>query len=876
MLVRGRLIAVLLPTLVVVPVLVTHGNDATTARTELCALPATSLRIGDTVACVHADDPPAGVDVTERPSTTELLARPGAGAAAYEAAAELGVPTPTTAASTATGPEVPCSGDGQAGYRVQAMYVVEATKTNRYAALLPSLRLWAAGTDDVVNRSAALTGGVRHIRYVTDPAAGGTCVADVINVTVPAGSMTSFGSTVAAVQALGYTNPGRKYLMWTDAAVLCGVASLYISDGPTQANPNNGGYPQYARIDSGCWGYGDGAGQHSVEAHELMHMLGGVQSSAPHSTKVGHCWDESDAMCYSDGGGYAMKQICASSQEYFFDCNSDDYFSTLPPSGSYLATHWNAADSRFLIGGGDGSGGGTSGSPTVLGATVSVNNPAVPGLATQVSVAPQLPPGRTVARVAWTSKRADCVFGTPAAEQSTVTCAATATGSTTVSVTVTDSTGATRTVSSPLQFASGTARPVTVVITAADQSSTTTSTASVCTGAAFGLSATVVDVASGSPVKGLAVTFTQQTAGVLGSLGKVLSTVLGVSALSPRITATTSYTASTAAGAAYAAATSPSLTAVPGTCATTLTGSADTLATYYGDPVTVTGRVTRVVGGRTIGVAALAVPVTVTPATTGTPKATTLGTATTAADGRYSVVVRPTTSGALAAQVPGSAGYLARSTALGTVQVATPGTTLTGSVDRDDVGYGAPVVVSGRLDRVSGATAAGLKGTVTVTVTPPGKPAVKVGTTTSSAAGSYSVAVPLKVSGTLTVRYAGVPGQPAATAEVGPVTAGTWTTHLTAAASSTSIGVGGTTTVTGTVTKTYAGSTQSAPGLKVSLFLTPGGSTSRSLLGSATTSSAGSFSARVRPRSSGVLSLLLAAVPGYTEATGGPFPISVR
>ncbi|MET3960159.1 hypothetical protein ABIE44_000093 [Marmoricola sp. OAE513] len=869
---QRRLVAVVLVSLVVVPLVVSRSGSS--ARAELCAKPTVALRIGDSIACVHSDEAPPGVDVTERPSTADLKERPGAGEAAYEAAADLGVPTPTEVATTATGPAVECDGDGQSGYRVQAMYVVEASKTNRFASLLPSFRLWAAGTDDVVNRSAALTGGVRHIRYVTDAGSGGTCVANVLNVTVPAGSMSSFGTTVAAVQALGYTNPARKYLMWTDATVLCGVASMYTSDGAAQSNPNNGSYAQYARVDAGCWGLGNGSGEHSVEAHELMHTFGGVQATAPHSTKVGHCWDESDTMCYADGGTFAMKQICPSAKEYFFDCNNDDYFSTFPATGSYLATHWNSADSRFLIGGGNGSGGGTPGAPTVLGATVSVNNPAVPGLATQVSVAPQLPTGRTLTKVAWTSKRADCAFATPAAVQSTVTCAATASTATTVTVTLTDSSGATTSVSSPLTFSTGSARPVTLAIAAANQSSADGPTASVCTGAPFGLSATVVDVASGSPVKGLAVSFKKQSGGVLGSLGNIVSSVLGVSGLNPSITTTTSFTAATAAGAVYAAGTSPTLDAVPGTCATTLTAAADKLSTYYGDPVVVTGRVTRVVAGRTIGVGGLAVPVRQTVVGT-TTKVTTLATATTTADGTYAVTVKPVASGALTAEIPGSTAYAARSTSIGTAQVAVPATTLTGAVSADDVGFGTPVTVSGQLNRVAGSSTTGIKGSVAVMVTAPGKAAVRIGSATASTTGAYSVAVPLKISGVLSVVYAGAAGQPAVTTVVGPVTAGTWTTQLTAAASSTSIGLGGTTTLTGTVTKTYGGRTLPAPALRISFFFVPGGSTTRSLLGSATTTTAGTFSARVAPKSSGVLSLLLAAVPGYTEASGGPFPITV-
>ncbi|MCZ4500748.1 MAG: hypothetical protein JWQ74_3303 [Marmoricola sp.] len=871
---RRRLVAALIATLVVVPLGVAYGGHP--GRTEACVRPAVAVRIGDTIACEHSDEAPPGVDIYDPVSVAELRDRPGAGAAAYEAAADLGVPTPTSVAASATGTAVPCDGDGTSGYRVQAMYVVEAGRANRYAALLPSLRLWAAGTDDVVNRSAALTGGVRHIRYVTAPGSGSTCVAAVLNVTVPAGSMTTFGATMAAVQALGYTNPARKYLMWTDANVLCGVASLYNSDGPAQSNPNNGAYPQYARIDSGCWGFGDGSGEHSVEAHELMHTLGGVQNSAPHSTKAGHCWDESDTMCYSDGGGYAMKQVCPASKEFFFDCNNDDYFSTYPQSGTYLTTHWNTADSRFLLGGGDGSGGGTLGSPTTLGATIAVNNPAVPGLATQVSVAPVLPNGRQLTRVTWTSARSDCTFGTPNAVQSTVTCAATTTAATTVTATLVDSTGATKAATSPLTFASGTARPVAVGLSAAGQSTADGSTASVCTNAGFPVTATVVDVASGVPVKGLPVSFTKQTSGLLGTLGSILSTLLGSSSVTQVVTVPTTYAASTTAGTVYAAGISPTLAAVPGSCSVDLSGTVDRSTVYYGDAVAVTGRATRQVAGRTVPVIGLNVPVTLTTVAGAVTKVTTLGTAVTGTDGTYSASVKPLVAGTISAEVPGSIGYAARRTVAGTVAVLSPRTTLTAAVDQDDVGYGTPVTVTGTLVRAAGSATSPLRGTVTLWVTPPGRSAVKVGSGATTPTGSYRVSVPLKVSGALAARYAGAAGQPAATAEVGPVTAGTWTTRMTSAASSMTIGKGAATTITGTVTKTYAGVTKPANGLKVSLYLSPAGSTGRSLLGAATTTTTGTFSTRVRPASSGTLAAMIAAVTGYTEASAEPFPITVQ
>src|SRR5690242_17792905 len=136
-----RLVAVLFLSLLALPLLVLHRGNA--GPEALCVKPALTIRIGDTLACEHSDVPPAGVDVTHRPSTAELKGRPGAGQAAYEAAADLGVPTPTEVATTATGPAVPCDGDGTSGYRVQAMYVVEAGKPNRYSSLLDTFRTWA-------------------------------------------------------------------------------------------------------------------------------------------------------------------------------------------------------------------------------------------------------------------------------------------------------------------------------------------------------------------------------------------------------------------------------------------------------------------------------------------------------------------------------------------------------------------------------------------------------------------------------------------------------------------------------------------------------------------------------------------------------------
>ncbi|MGP1667528.1 MAG: hypothetical protein ACTS5I_16805, partial [Rhodanobacter sp.] len=56
-------------------------------------------------------------------------------------------------------------------------------------------------------------------------------------------------------------------------------------------------------------------------------------------------------MCYrDDGGGGPMRYLCPESHAWLLDCNDDDYFNTSPAPGSYLGTHWNTANSSFLIG----------------------------------------------------------------------------------------------------------------------------------------------------------------------------------------------------------------------------------------------------------------------------------------------------------------------------------------------------------------------------------------------------------------------------------------------------------------------------------------------------------------------------------------------
>jgi len=285
------------------------------------------ITVGGPSGCTHGPDPaPPGVDHT--------LAWP-----ARSSEPEL---QPTEAAA---GSAVPCIGDGVSGKRVQAVYAHPADRPNRSAQVVPQIRTWAAETDAVIDRSAQARGARRHVRWVTTP----DCTLDVKVVTLTAQGDDNIANTIAELRARGYARSDRKYLVWMDSTVLCGIASYYIDDRPTKDNANNStnAPATVARVDSGCWGLAGRGG--SVEAHELVHGLGGVQPTAPNATTLGHCKDEFDRMCYADGSpGWVQWSRCDPSHEVLLDCGSDDYFHPSPPAGSYLATHWNTANSDLL------------------------------------------------------------------------------------------------------------------------------------------------------------------------------------------------------------------------------------------------------------------------------------------------------------------------------------------------------------------------------------------------------------------------------------------------------------------------------------------------------------------------------------------------
>jgi hypothetical protein len=134
-----------------------------------------------------------------------------------------------------------------------------------------------------------------------------------------------------------------------------GQATLYWDDSPDPAtNLNNLTNVYRARYSMIRLGF-SATGEAGIFQHEVGHNIGAVQNSAPHSSRAGHCYDDSDVMCYEDGGpwfsgGGTMQSVCPKmpdGQEPW-DCLQDDYYSPQPEEATYLATHWNTADSGWL------------------------------------------------------------------------------------------------------------------------------------------------------------------------------------------------------------------------------------------------------------------------------------------------------------------------------------------------------------------------------------------------------------------------------------------------------------------------------------------------------------------------------------------------
>jgi hypothetical protein len=335
-------------------------------------------RTGASLGCSHGPDPaPPGTDVRLGRSDQRV------------AADATGSRTADAVGTTEELGSVGCIGDGVSGDRVQTIYAVPADRPDRSATVIPAIRsTYAPRVDWQFSQSAAETGGVAHVQFVTGPDPSGIgCQLSVAVAHLSAAGDDSFSNTTSELEALGFNRPDRKYLVWMDSDVLCGIGSLYSDARPGLNNLNNGYAAMFARIDSACWNYAEG--------HELMHTLGAVQQGAPHATLNGHCFDEPDEMCYDDGSGIAMITVCTGRNGALFDCNHDDYYyAGTPPVGNWLATHWNTWNSGWLLRAPLASV--ATGSPPTTGSTASTgtNGSTGAGSTGTTGVSPTAPIGR--------------------------------------------------------------------------------------------------------------------------------------------------------------------------------------------------------------------------------------------------------------------------------------------------------------------------------------------------------------------------------------------------------------------------------------------------------------------------------------------------
>ncbi|CUM35714.1 Ricin B lectin [Streptomyces venezuelae] len=232
----------------------------------------------DAGLCTHGPDaPPKGVDIKAnvppavttkataadpaKPTSGDAGSGKGAGSPQDAPAADAdgartgaaAAPKPTapsagqTVAAGPAGQTVQCDGDGSTGNRVQVVYV-HGPGRDRYAEYVASFRKWAADADLIYSMSAKDTGGVRHIRYVT----AADCTPTVLNIELPSSALSEFSATNNALADKGLNRRDRKYMIFADTNVYCGIGTFAGDERPGQNNQSNFG-PSYGRTDAGCW-----------------------------------------------------------------------------------------------------------------------------------------------------------------------------------------------------------------------------------------------------------------------------------------------------------------------------------------------------------------------------------------------------------------------------------------------------------------------------------------------------------------------------------------------------------------------------------------------------------------------------------------------
>jgi hypothetical protein len=399
---------------------------------------------------------------------------------------------------------------------------------------------------------------------------------------------------------------------------------------------------------------------------------------------------------------------------------------------------------------GTGGGGGTT--PVGFGVAAAVSGTAVPGLPTTVTMTPTLPSGDAVAKIAWTAARTDCTFAEPTAAVTTVTCPASALGSTVLTVKVTDTAGLLRSATSTMAFTIATKRTVSLALTVNGQSLPQ----SVCGNVAYPVQATAVDAITGTPIKGLPVQFTRRAgAAAAVPMGTVATTAAGLAGVTVRTGIATSVGAQVPAYGSFTAVTAAPVAVTPLQCTASVAASADRTTVHYAEPVTITGSVTASGPSGSVPLAGtpLAVQLVVNNVTR------TVGYVVSNRAGAFTATVRPTAAGLLRVALPASTGWTASAADLGAVILSawTPSLSLTAQYGQLQVG--AVNVLTGtvtRTDGTAGGPAAGVLSRLYLRSA--------TGATTllaqlpTNSAGSFKVAVRLSSGASIWAAMTSVPG----------------------------------------------------------------------------------------------------------------------
>jgi hypothetical protein len=281
----------------------------------------------------------------------------------------------------------------QSTQQFKLVYAYASDATNRFAQWKDALQ---ADVSLIGRFMGAQSGGLRTPRFDMGTDCGPQYV-DIQVVALP-GTRASYAQDLDALKAaVGAQVPAtygqRNVLVLADrmsnapAYAWYGIGESWITESASSSSPHNAG-----GLFSALWvpdllaapgADPDGWWPEGL-LHELTHNLGAVGANAPHSTPYGHCFDGFDVMCYDDGGlpASGLTSTCATIpgvMNQVYDCGRDDYFNVAPPTGSYLATHWNTYKSSYLVACADAR-------PACGGTTVPDSNPQPPVSTSQPQV----------------------------------------------------------------------------------------------------------------------------------------------------------------------------------------------------------------------------------------------------------------------------------------------------------------------------------------------------------------------------------------------------------------------------------------------------------------------------------------------------------